>query len=111
MPPRRPSLSSDDPDIQPLLPSSTMSKSDKTDDIDAVELENLATPDTQVYRVYKRRFLGLGVLILLNIIVSWCWLTYAPVSRYTMEHFGLASESPVNWLSTVVLCAYVISTP
>lgn len=63
------------------------------------------------YRVYKRRFLGLGVLMLLNIIVSWCWLTYAPVSRFTAEYFSLPSETPVNWLSTVILCAYCVSTP
>ena len=29
------------------------------------------SPGSQVYRVYKRRFLGLTQLVLLNVIVSW----------------------------------------
>jgi hypothetical protein len=96
---------------QPLL-DPTMSSTDDTKRGDqALEFEDVGATMLPEYRVYKRRFLGLGVLMLLNIIVSWCWLTYAPVSRYTMEYFNLDSESPVNWLSTVILCAYCVSTP
>lgn len=88
----------------------------KTEDraTSAAELRLMETGETspvEHYRVYKRRFAGLAVLCLLNIVVSWCWLTYAPVARDTAEYYGLGSETPVNWLSTVVLFAYCVSTP
>lgn len=63
------------------------------------------------YRVYRRRWIGLVMLMVMNIVVSWGWLTYAPVSNLTAEWFRLDSESPVNWLSTVVLFAYAVATP
>jgi hypothetical protein len=63
------------------------------------------------YRTYKRRWFGLVILMLLNIVVSWCWLTFAPVSNITAEWFSLSSQDPVNWLSTVFLFAYTVATP
>jgi hypothetical protein len=63
------------------------------------------------YRVYRRRWIGLVMLMIMNIVVSWGWLTFAPVSNLTAEWFHLSSESPVNWLSTVILFAYVVATP
>lgn len=63
------------------------------------------------YRVYKRRWIGLVMLMIMNIVVSWGWLTFAPVSNLTAEWFSLSSESPVNWLSTVILFSYVVATP
>ncbi|TGZ84826.1 MFS general substrate transporter [Ascodesmis nigricans] len=63
------------------------------------------------YKLYKRRFIGLAALCLMNIVVSWGWLTYAPVVTITTQFYGLGSETPVNWLSTVVLWAYVVATP
>ncbi|WWC63800.1 uncharacterized protein I303_106405 [Kwoniella dejecticola CBS 10117] len=61
-------------------------------------------------KVYKRRFFGLIQLSLLNIIVSWCWLTFSAVSRTSSEFFGV-SESDINWLSTGFLFAFVIASP
>lgn len=66
--------------------------------------------DSRVYRVYKRRFLGLGQLVLLNIIVSWDWLSFAPISTTAAEFFDV-SESSVNWLSTGFLFAFVAIAP
>lgn len=63
------------------------------------------------YKLYKRRFIGLAALCLLNIVVSWGWLTFAPVASLTVEWFELDNESPVNWISTVVLFSYVAATP
>ena len=62
------------------------------------------------FRVYKRRFYGLVQLILLNIVVSWSWLTYAPVSNTASEFFDV-SVSSVNWLSTAFLFAFCAATP
>ena len=51
---------------------------DKTDtknkglrDQQASEVIEDTAPDEADFRVYKRRFLGLGQLVLLNIVVSW----------------------------------------
>jgi FLVCR family MFS transporter 7 len=63
------------------------------------------------YRVYRRRWIGLVMLMIMNIVVSWGWLTFAPVSNLTAEWFHLESESPVNWLSTVILFSYIVATP
>jgi len=62
------------------------------------------------YRVYKRRFFGLAQLVLLNIIVSWDWLTFSAVSTTSSEYFDV-SESAINWLSTGFLFAFVIVSP
>ncbi|KAL4908235.1 hypothetical protein BDW74DRAFT_98705 [Aspergillus multicolor] len=62
------------------------------------------------YRVYKRRFWGLAQLVLLNIIVSWDWLTFSAVSTTAAEYFDV-SESAVNWLSTGYLFAFCVASP
>ncbi|KAI5362214.1 Putative major facilitator superfamily, MFS transporter superfamily [Septoria linicola] len=66
--------------------------------------------DSPAYRVYKRRFLGLAQLVLLNIIVSWDWLTFAAVSDTSAEYFRV-SNSAINWLSTGFLFAFVVAAP
>ncbi|ORX39554.1 major facilitator superfamily domain-containing protein [Kockovaella imperatae] len=62
------------------------------------------------YTLYKRRFIALAQLSLLNIIVSWCWLTFSASSTTTAQYFG-TSESNVNWLSTGFLFAFVAASP
>ncbi|PUU76674.1 hypothetical protein B9Z19DRAFT_230590 [Tuber borchii] len=66
-----------------------------------------------VYRVYKERWFGLAGLMLMNIVTSWGWLAYASVSDSTQIWSGLRldSQSPVNWLSTVIFFTYVIAAP
>lgn len=61
-------------------------------------------------RVYKRRFFGLIQLSLLNIVVSWIWLTYAPVSATSATFFNV-SISTINWLSTGFLFAFAVASP
>ncbi|KAL4798653.1 major facilitator superfamily domain-containing protein [Aspergillus venezuelensis] len=72
----------------------------------AVELP----PSGPVYKVYKRRFFGLAQLVLLNVIVSWDWLTFSAVSETSAEYYGV-SESAINWLSTGYLFAFCVSSP
>ena len=64
----------------------------------------------QIPHTYRRRYLILFQLSLLNILVSWSWLTFAPVSATTATFFGV-SLSSVNWLSTGFLFAFVAATP
>ncbi|XP_077777448.1 solute carrier family 49 member A3 [Podarcis muralis] len=59
------------------------------------------------YKVYKRRWLLLGVVCLLNCSNAMLWLTFAPVADKTAERFHTSMDM-VNWLSLVYL---VISVP
>ncbi|OQE43557.1 hypothetical protein PENCOP_c003G07014 [Penicillium coprophilum] len=73
------------------------------------------SPDTEqgsrpVYKVYKRRFWGLAQLILLNIVVSWDWLTFSSISTTAAEYFDV-SESAINWMSTGYLFAFCAVSP
>ncbi|PLB55058.1 permease of the major facilitator superfamily [Aspergillus steynii IBT 23096] len=67
-------------------------------------------PAGRGYRVYKRRFWGLVQLVLLNIVVSWDWLTFSSISTTASEHFGV-SESAINWMSTGYLFAFCVASP
>lgn len=62
------------------------------------------------YHVYRRRWFGLAQLVLLNVIVSWDWLTFAAVSSTSSEFFDV-TESSINWLSTGFLFAFVPVSP
>lgn len=74
------------------------------------QYEQLATADEPQYRVYKRRFFGLAQLVLLNIVVSWSWLTFSALSTTSSEYFQV-SESAINWLSTGFLFAFLVASP
>ncbi|KAF2749855.1 MFS general substrate transporter [Sporormia fimetaria CBS 119925] len=62
------------------------------------------------FKVYKRRWFGLAQLVLLNIVVSWDWLTFAPVSSRAADYFDV-SETAINWLSTGFMFAFVLVSP
>lgn len=62
------------------------------------------------YRVYKRRWFGLIQLVLLNIVVSWDWLTFAPVSSKSADYFNV-TETAINWLSTGFLFSFIVICP
>nr|POE74758.1 major facilitator superfamily domain-containing protein 7-a [Quercus suber] len=66
--------------------------------------------DSTRYHLYRRRWFGLAQLVLLNIIVSWDWLTFAAVSTTSAEYFEV-TESSINWLSTGFLFAFVPVSP
>lgn len=69
-------------------------------------LSRISTSELIVYQVYKRRFFGLAQLVLLNIVASWGWISFAPVSSTASQFFN-TSESTINWLSTAYLFAFV----
>ncbi|KAF2116233.1 major facilitator superfamily domain-containing protein [Lophiotrema nucula] len=62
------------------------------------------------FRVYKRRWFGLLQLVLLNIVVSWDWLTFAPVSTKAADYFNV-SETAINWFSTAFLFSFIVISP
>ena len=98
---------------------SLLSSSDHLDNMPVLvpDLENGAqtSQDQQSsiteYKVFKRRYIGLVTLSLLNVICSWGWLSFAAISTETTTLFGFSSESPINWLSTTTLFAYIAMSP
>ncbi|KAG9235905.1 major facilitator superfamily domain-containing protein [Amylocarpus encephaloides] len=65
---------------------------------------------TVEYKVYKRRWFGLVQLVLLNIVVSWDWLTFAASSGTAAEYYNV-TESRINWLSTGFQFSFIIAAP
>lgn len=90
-------------------PSKQSSNGDDTVQLTQYEVAQTHRDDPE-YRVYKRRFFGLAQLVLLNIIVSWDWLTFAAISR-TAANFFDVPQSSINWLSTAFQFAFVVISP
>ncbi|KAI5199142.1 MFS general substrate transporter [Aureobasidium subglaciale] len=99
----RPSIEDEESEMAPLHPASVH-------DLEVIESQGSLNNSTGHARIYKRRFFGLFQLVLLNIIVSWDWLTFSAVSS-TAAQFFQVSESAINWLSTGFLFAFVAVTP
>ncbi|KAI1095624.1 MFS general substrate transporter [Rostrohypoxylon terebratum] len=78
------------------------------------ELENASIENGDrgsiIYKVYKRRWFGLVQITLLNIIVSWDWLTFSPVSQNAAIYYN-TSESAINWISTAFMFSFCIIFP
>ncbi|UPK96547.1 hypothetical protein LCI18_007482 [Fusarium solani-melongenae] len=62
------------------------------------------------YRTYKRRWFGLAQLTLMNIIISWDWMTFAPVSSHAATYYDVKT-STINWISTAFFLAFVAVFP
>ncbi|KAJ6437760.1 cell surface receptor/MFS transporter [Purpureocillium lavendulum] len=71
---------------------------------------SVANGSTTEYRTYKRRWFGLVQLTLMNIVVSWDWLTFAPVADNSAKYYGV-SNSTINWISTAFFLAFVAVFP
>ncbi|KAI1327380.1 MFS general substrate transporter [Xylariaceae sp. FL0255] len=93
---------SDQPGVDPII---------EDDAVAGTAGQNRSSSDAAiVYKVYKGRWFGLAVLTLLNIIVSWDWLTFSPVSQLSAVYYG-QSETNINWFSTAFLFAFVAAAP
>ncbi|KAI9744779.1 MAG: hypothetical protein M1818_001704 [Claussenomyces sp. TS43310] len=77
---------------------------------DIAQQEESGQVSTVGYKVYKRRWFGLIQLVLLNIVVSWDWLSFSPVSTTASQYFHV-KPSTINWLSTAFLFAFVAISP
>jgi hypothetical protein len=73
-------------------------------------VENIGTEQT-MYKVYKRRWYGILSLSLLNIATFWGWLSFSAISSLSADYYNLSSQTPINWLSTVLLFSYVVISP
>ncbi|UNI18277.1 hypothetical protein JDV02_004554 [Purpureocillium takamizusanense] len=71
---------------------------------------SVANGSSTEYRTYKRRWFGLVQLTLMNIVVSWDWLTFAPVADNAATYYGV-SKSTINWISTAFFLSFVAIFP
>ncbi|KAK9239334.1 major facilitator superfamily domain-containing protein [Lipomyces kononenkoae] len=71
---------------------------------DVVPADGNMSEELPLYRSYKRRWYGLCALMLLNLIASCC------VAFWQRLVAHLSSESPVNWLATVILFGYGVGS-
>lgn len=62
-------------------------------------------------RLQKTRWLGVGIIGLLNFMSAWSIIMYAPIADITQERFGLQSLSPINWLYVSCAFVYVLVSP
>ncbi|KAK5688005.1 hypothetical protein LTR17_026578 [Elasticomyces elasticus] len=105
-------LKSNDSYTMRKVPSQTVSPT-TTDNHEAGGPSNSHQQDIEnatTYRVYPSRFYGLILLVLLNIMISWSWLTFASLSTTSAAYFGV-SEASINWLSTAFLFAFIPMAP
>ncbi|KAI4147418.1 MAG: hypothetical protein LQ340_005566, partial [Diploschistes diacapsis] len=93
--------SSQDKSTTALLPTTAPNGAEET---------TLAPQAEPTYKVYKRRWLGFAQLVLLNIMVSWGWLSYAPVANTAASYFS-TTPAAINWLNVGFFFAFVVISP
>ncbi|KAF5235724.1 hypothetical protein FANTH_11604 [Fusarium anthophilum] len=59
-------------------------------------------------KTYKRRFIAMAQLFVLNICFTIAWIDLAPVVDFAAEHFG-SSVPAVNWFSTSFFLAALVA--
>ncbi|KAF9263409.1 MFS general substrate transporter [Marasmius fiardii PR-910] len=58
------------------------------------------------YKVYKRRYVGVLGVILLNIVGGMSWPWFGPISNSMVEDWGI-TLTEVSWLGNVTACLYL----
>ncbi|KAK0455056.1 major facilitator superfamily domain-containing protein [Armillaria borealis] len=87
-------------DLQPI-------KRDKEDPlVDPISITSNAVQSPLEYRLYKRRFVGVVDLVVLNIVTAMSWPWFGPISNETSLEFGF-SLNRVNWLGNIMACIYL----
>ncbi|PVF99442.1 MFS general substrate transporter [Serendipita vermifera] len=65
-----------------------------------------ARSSSPVYKLYRRRWLGLLGMVVLNIVAAMNWIWFSPIANDTADAFGI-SLTQVNWLSQTVNLVYL----
>ncbi|KAG5931637.1 hypothetical protein E4U53_001667 [Claviceps sorghi] len=73
--------------------------------IDDAERDISISTQSTEYRTYRRRWIGLITLTLMNVVISWDWLTFAPVADISATYYGV-SKTAINWVSIVFFLAF-----
>ncbi|GLB37685.1 putative MFS general substrate transporter [Lyophyllum shimeji] len=78
----------------------------ETRSVEQMQIEHFPGSEVTVYRLYKRRFLGLIGLVLLNVIAAMSWPWFGPISNNMVKEFGFTLNE-VNWLGNIVSLVYL----
>jgi FLVCR family MFS transporter 7 len=70
------------------------------------EVNEDVVDEPPVYRLYKRRFVGITAVALLNLAAGMCWPWFGPISNSMVDEFGVTLDQ-VNWLGNIEACIYV----
>ncbi|KIK67132.1 hypothetical protein GYMLUDRAFT_217102 [Collybiopsis luxurians FD-317 M1] len=77
---------------------------------DELQLEPYSPTSVRVeeihYRLYKRRFLGLLGMVVLNIVGGLCWPYFGPIANNLVTDFGITLNQ-ASWLGNIVACIYL----
>ena len=71
---------------------------------------NKLLSEKQDLQTYKRRFIGLGLLVILNIIHAWASMQFNIVSPISAEYFGVSVQA-IDWFSTASALIYLPIAP
>nr|GAT57653.1 MFS general substrate transporter [Mycena chlorophos] len=58
------------------------------------------------YKLYRRRFVGIVALVILNIAGGMPWPWFGPIANNMVSDFGITLDE-VNWLGNIVACIYL----
>ncbi|KAF9369950.1 hypothetical protein CPB97_003141 [Podila verticillata] len=73
--------------------------------------KSLTQPDgRQVYVTYKKRYVGLFAIVLLNLATGFVWLTYSPVASAAQGYLN-CDNNIVNLTSILYFVAYLVMSP
>ncbi|KAJ6490786.1 major facilitator superfamily domain-containing protein, partial [Mycena vitilis] len=84
-----------------------MQRPSATPDSVSHDSENVAVQEARTeYRLYRRRFVGLAALVILNLAAGMTWPWFGPISNDMVQAFGITLDQ-VNWLGNVMSCMYL----
>ncbi|KAH8994743.1 MFS general substrate transporter [Lactarius hatsudake] len=58
------------------------------------------------YRLYKRRWIGVFAMFILEVVSSASWPWFGPVSDNVVRDFGFTLDE-INWLGNIIACVYL----
>ncbi|KAF9484435.1 MFS general substrate transporter [Pholiota conissans] len=72
----------------------------------SAETDTTEASSSAVYRLYRRRFVGIIALVFLNIVAAMSWPWFGPISNNTAAEFNITLDQ-VNWLGNIVALVYL----
>ncbi|RPD77008.1 MFS general substrate transporter [Lentinus tigrinus ALCF2SS1-7] len=71
-------------------------------------IEESSTESPREYRLYKRRWIGLLALVVLNIVTGMALVWFGPIANAVVNDFGFTLDQ-INWFGNVVNVVYPAS--
>lgn len=82
-----------------------MPDQDGRDEGDGAQQMEIKEPEPE-YRLYRRRWVGLVALVLLNLVSGMCLVWFGPIANDVVAQFGFTIDE-VNWLGNVINIVYL----